>query len=333
MLVATKTEKVRELLIEHKQKPRLNEGEVLIKVSFCGVCGSDLHAYNHSKGYEFVKMPIILGHEISGKIVDGYDSSLKNLIGKHVIVESNQYCNKCENCRSNRKSICENYQVIGLHFNGGMAEYVKTKATFVREIPNDLSMKIASLSEPMAIAVHAVKRAGEINDNHVVHVQGPGIIGFFVGLVCVHKGAKVILSGLDKDYKHRLSKCKEFGMTPHIADHDYFDKKVDVMFECSGSNKAVKAGFHSLKKGGRAVFVALYEQQTKLFLTELVRNEWSIITSYGCDPTDYEFAFLILKNYQKILNNIITLYPLTNVSQAFKDSLNQDVLKAVLSIK
>ncbi|OIK08301.1 alcohol dehydrogenase catalytic domain-containing protein [Bacillus sp. MUM 13] len=332
MLTTVKTESLREIIIEDQPIPELKPGEILINVEYCGVCGSDLHAYNHSKGYEFVNKPIILGHEISGKVVQTYDPNSKNLIGKNVIVESMHYCGNCDNCRDGRYSICENIQVIGLHFNGGMAEFVKTKERFVKEIPNELSPNIAALSEPMSIAVHAVEKAGEINENHVVHVQGPGIIGFFVGLACVEKGAKVIISGLESDYKNRLSKCFDFGMTPHIINKGSLNAKVDVLFECSGSSAAAQSGFNSLKKGGRSVFVALFEQETNLFLTQLVRNEWPIITSYGCDPSDYTTAFRLLRKYEAQLNQVISFYPIVKVNEAFNDSLNQDVLKAVLSI-
>lgn len=332
MLAAIKTENQKEIVVKEDRMPDLCENEVLIKVDYCGVCGSDLHAFTHSKGYEFVKMPLILGHEFSGTVVQCFDEKDKPLIGRKVIVESMHYCNECENCRAGRYSICEKNTVIGLHFNGGMAEFVKAKRLFVREIPNDLSTKAASLSEPLAVAVHAVNKAGEIKKNQVVLVQGPGIIGFFVGLVCLQKGAKVILSGLEKDYNTRLSKAVGFGMIPHMSDCSQLTEKVDLLFECSGSTAAVKSGFRNLKKGGRAIFVALYEQTVDLFLTDLVRNEWPIITSYGCDPADYESAYEVLRVNEKELDSIITCYPFREVEKAFVDSLNKDVLKSVILI-
>ncbi|RFU64819.1 zinc-dependent alcohol dehydrogenase [Peribacillus glennii] len=332
MIAAIKTEHARKIVLKEVPAPHLVEGEVLIKVEYCGVCGSDLHAYTHAKGYEFVEKPIILGHEISGIVVDCYDSSLERLNGKNVVVESMHYCNECSNCRDGRFSICEKNQVIGLHFNGGMAQFVKTKAEFVRVIPEGFSLRTAALSEPMSIAVHAVKKAGEIKENQVVLVQGPGIIGFFVGLVCIKKGAKVFISGLEQDDKNRLSQAPVFGMIPQRADRDLLDQKVDTMFECSGSGAAVKTGISSLKKGGKAVFVALYEQPVSLFLTDLVRNEWPIITSYGCDPSDYSSAFEILKEYEKQIETIISYYPLSEINQAFQDSFKQEVLKPVLVI-
>lgn len=330
MLAAIKTENPKEVVLKTIPIPELSEGELLIKVDACGVCGSDLHAFTHSKGYEFVDMPIILGHEISGEVVGSANRTQEAFIGKKVIIESMQYCGECENCKDQRYSICEQNKVIGLHFNGGMAEYVKTKKEYVREIPASLSVRLASLSEPMAVAVHAVKKAGEIKENQTVLVQGPGIIGFFVGLVCLAKGAKVTIAGLEKDYPTRLSQAEKFGMIPHRMNSDHLDKKFDVLFECSGSNIAARNGFNYLEKGGKAIFVALYEESMNLFLTELVRNEWPIITSYGCDPCDYDSAFDLLIRNQTKLQSIISYYSLQNVNEAFEDSFNQKVLKSAL---
>jgi L-iditol 2-dehydrogenase len=333
MLAAVKTELPKKIILNQKPIPQLKEGELLIKVEGCGVCGSDLHAFTHSKGYEFVPKPIILGHEIAGEVVAGYDQVDEGWLGQKVIIESMHYCNECENCRAGRYSICENNKVIGLHFNGGMAEYVKSNKRYVRVIPNDLPTKIAALSEPMAIAVHAVKKAGGIKENQLVFVQGPGIIGFFVGLVCLSKGAKVILSGLEKDYEFRLSKAREFGMDIHVVDRETLTQKPELLFECSGASAAVSSGISRLKKGGKAIIVALYEQNVNLFLTDLVRNEWPIITSYGCDPIDFAEAFNLLKEHQTKLLQIISYYSLQDTATAFADSLNQKILKAVLLVE
>ncbi|MFP5105656.1 zinc-dependent alcohol dehydrogenase [Neobacillus sp. C211] len=332
MRVAMKTEKAGEIILQEKELPKLHRNEVLIKVKYCGVCGSDLHAYKHSKGYEFVNKPIILGHEFSGVVVDCFDASAKHLKGKRVIVESMNYCGLCENCINGRKSICAQNKVIGLHYNGGMAQYVKTNVQYVKEIPEEIPLHLAALSEPMAIAVHAVRQAGEIAKSDIILVQGPGIIGFFVSLILAKKGSKVYLSGLDRDYESRLSKCKSFGVIPHIVESGNVEEKVDIVFECSGSSAAVKTGFRSLKKGGKAILVALYEYETTLFLTELVRNEVLINTSYGCNPEDYNEAFIVLNSLSEKLMDIMTIYPLTDVLQAFEDGLNQVVLKPVLAI-
>lgn len=333
MLAALTTHKKREIVLNRVNIPVPHENEVLLEVSYCGICGSDIHAYNHAKGYEFVQHPMILGHEISGTVVQVGSENLKSLIGQRVIVESMSYCGECENCKQKRYSICSNNQVIGLHDHGGMAEYVKVNAKYIVETQN-LPMDIAVLGEPMAIAVHALKRLERsLSKDDVVLVQGAGIIGFFVSLLCVDQGAKVYISGLEKDYEHRLSKFESFNMIPTIVGKDFPDEKVNIVFECSGSTLAFNQSFSQLKKGGEVIVVALYEKETDIFMTDLVRNEWSMLTSYGSDPDDYKEALKILDKYQIKLREMISYFPLENVEEAFTKSFNQKVLKAVLKMK
>jgi L-iditol 2-dehydrogenase len=333
MLAAVKTENVQEVVVREVAKPVLLPGEVLIKVDYCGVCGSDLHAYNHSKGYEFVKKPIVLGHELSGTVVETYDTENQSLIGKKVIVESMNFCGECENCKKGNYSICDNIKVLGLHFDGGMAQYVKVKEKFVKEINVNISSKLAALTEPMSIAVHAVDAIAKVGFNDLVFVQGPGIIGFFVSLVCKIRGANVILAGLEKDYENRLSKCGKFGIQPFISGRDKLNGMVDIFFECSGASNGVESGLKTLKKGGKAIIVALYEHPTTIFLTPFVRNEIQILTSYGSNPEEYEESMKILEHYGDSLNQLISIYPLQKTDSAFKDGLNQKVLKPLINIK
>lgn len=335
MRAAIKTTNKSEIKVKMTDVPVLKKDEVLIKVNSCGVCGSDLHAYVESKGYEFVKSPIILGHEISGEIVKTYDDKeIEGLsMGSRVVVESMQYCGECENCQKGKYSICSRNQVVGLHFDGGLAQYTKIHKRYVRSIPNELPNEIAALSEPMAVAVHATKKLESINSSQHILVQGPGIIGIFIGLICKYKGAEVTISGLENDYEHRLKKAEQFGMTVNISNRNSDLKNVDTVFECSGSTAALRNGFKYLKKGGKTIVVALYEQPVNLFLTDLVRNEWDIRMSYGCDPKDYDLAAEILTKYKEQINDLISVYKLEDVKDAFEDSLEKRVLKSVINIQ
>lgn len=330
MLAAFKTDREREIIIKKSTLPILNEDDVLVKVDYCGVCGSDLHAFVQSKGYEFVNPPRILGHEISGSIVSVGSEKDSDLIDSKVIVESMHYCNECENCLSGKFSICNNNKVIGLHYDGGMSEFVKVNKKFIREIPHNLPLGIAALSEPMSVAAHAVSKIKNLKANSHILIQGPGIIGIFVGLICLSKGAKVTLSGLEADYETRLSKAKDLGMDIHISNKDDKINDADIIFECSGSSLAFETSFNNLKKGGQLIVVALYEQPVNLFMTDLVRNEWEIITSYGSNSKDYLEAFEILNANKNQLDKILNYYRFKDINKAFDDSLEKKILKAIL---
>ncbi|MFD4819867.1 zinc-dependent alcohol dehydrogenase [Peribacillus butanolivorans] len=334
MKALVKTKTVNEFKIEERPLTTLEVDEVLIKVEFCGVCGSDLHAASHSKGYEFVPKPIILGHELSGSVVELHpESNNKDLLGSRVVVEPGVYCNKCEQCLNGRRNICSNIKCLGLHFDGGMAEYVKVKTDRIHKISPTLTSEIAALSEPLAVAIHAVQKVANVTKKQNVLVQGCGIIGFFVALAAKKRGANVTISGLKKDWEYRLSHADRFGIETEIAEDTSNKKKdFDIIFECSGSSLAAETGVFRLKKGGTYVLVALYEQEVKFPVNILVRGKMKILTSYGSDSHDFKEAFHLLSEYQEQLKTIISIYPLEDGALAFSDAKQQKALKPIIKI-
>src|SRR5690625_2796226 len=172
-----KTDKANEFIIESIPTPTVEKGEALIRVDYCGVCGSDIHAANHAKGYEFVPKPIILGHELSGHVVKVHPDSNKDLMHSRVVISPLNYCTQCEQCKEGKYNICSNIRNQGLHFNGGMAEYVKCNVNNIYKVPESLPNDIAVLVEPMTIALHAVDTVGKVKENEHILVQGCGVIG------------------------------------------------------------------------------------------------------------------------------------------------------------
>src|SRR5699024_8708143 len=156
--------------------------------SHCGICGSDLHAANHDKGYEFVPKPIILGHEISGTVIDVADKHNLDLLENNVVIVPAKYCGECQQCLTGAFNICNNISGVGLHFDGGMTEYIKVLPEQLINIPSTLSLEVAALAEPLSVAMHAVKRMqGDIKGKDVL-VQGCGIIGLFTAIIAKNSG-------------------------------------------------------------------------------------------------------------------------------------------------
>lgn len=335
MKALVKTKAVNEFKIEERQIPIPEKDEVLIKVEYCGVCGSDLHAASHAEGYEFVPKPIILGHELSGYVAEMHsESKNKDLLGSRVVVEPGVSCNTCEQCLSGRKNLCSNLRVLGLHFDGGMAEYVKVKADSLHQIPATLPSNIAALTEPMSVAVHAVQKVANVKKNQNVLVQGCGVIGFLVAFAAKNRGANVTISGLKKDWDHRLSHAERFGIETEFAeDKSAKGKDFDIIFECSGSPLAAESGVFRLKKGGTYILVALYEQEVRFPVNIMVRGEIKMLSSYGYVRNDFQDAIHLLNEYQEQLKSIISAYPLEDGSFAFLDAKQQKVLKPVIKMQ
>lgn len=332
MKALVKGEDKLELIIEDREIPSIKDNELLIKVDYCGICGSDLHAAVNAPGYEFVPKPIILGHEFSGTVAKVGSERLNDLLGKRVIVLPAEVCRECEQCLSGRTNICSNIIGIGLHKDGGMAEYAKVREDQVILTPDELPSELAALTEPLSVAVHAVERVSNLADKKVL-VQGCGIIGMFTAFVAKLKGADVTISGLEQDVEHRLSVAEEIDLKIEVF-KDSIDatQKYDYIYECSGSSASTAGAVSRLKKGSSLILVALYENQVDLPVNVLVRSEINVLTSYAAVLKDCYRSIEILKNNKESIQKLINIYPLSEGKQAFIDARNQKVLKPVLEM-
>lgn len=328
-----KTTNFREFSLEESAIPTLHEEQILIKVKYCGVCGSDLHAASHAPGYEFVTKPIILGHEFSGEIIQVNSLELKNLLGKYVVVLPGITCGTCDNCRKNKTNICSSSQAIGLHQNGGMTEYFVTVKEQVLVLPEKLSLDVAALIEPLSVALHAVSKIDKKQKNKKVLITGCGIIGILVGYLATKMGADVTISGLEKDLEFRLSKAKDLGMNI-VLTKTLEDKSIhfDFVYECSGSTDALNIAINKLNKGGDLIIVALYERDYMLSLNNIVRREISMLTSYASTLEDFKESINFILKDQELFRSLISKYDLEEGQRAFDDAYKQSVLKPLLKM-
>ena len=152
-----------EITVEDQPMPEIAAGEVLIKVAYVGVCGSDMNIYQgvHPRA----KAPLVMGHEFSGTIVAGHPTLAK---GTPVTVYPLLSCGHCEPCLSGYAHVCDTLKLIGIDCDGGMAEYVKVPVDKVMPIPPTLSLKLGAFLEPVAVGVHAVRRSGYKPGDRVV---------------------------------------------------------------------------------------------------------------------------------------------------------------------
>src|SRR6201997_1025985 len=157
--------------------PQPRPDEVLIRVAACGICGSDVHGYDGSSGRRIP--PLVMGHEASG-VVAAVGSSAKNFAeGDRVTFDSTIYCGACSNCSRGNVNLCDNRQVLGVSCGdyrraGAFAEFVAVPACVVYRLPESISFAEASMLEAVAVALHAVRLAGEITAKTTALVVGAG---------------------------------------------------------------------------------------------------------------------------------------------------------------
>jgi len=180
-------------------------GEALIKVSYCGICGSDINAFQH--GDPFAAFPHIFGHEASGTIVSLNGETDRLRVGDRVVYEITKNCGTCPACRAGRRCDCPNVQIIGGHLNGAFAEYVKVPFHLIYPIPDGVSLKTAAAVEPYTVASRGCDKAG-VGPGDTVLVLGAGSIGLCAAAIAKERGATVFVAARNDD---RLARAMRFG--------------------------------------------------------------------------------------------------------------------------
>lgn len=328
------------LAVREVDMPSPKATEVLIQVHCAAICGSDLHAYNYDPGYEFINVPVILGHELSGIVIETGCAVEGILVGDRVAAEASQYCGRCFSCLSGRTNICENIRITGLHKDGGMAEYVCVDARYIHKLPEGVGPLEGALVEPLSVAIHGVADNCRISPGDAVLVMGPGVIGLLAAQVSKLMGAgRVIVAGAEADAATRLPWAEKKGFsticqTGRSLTEELIrvtgNEKVDIVLECSGNPEALQACFSVLRKGGQLTIMGLYARSTQIFITTAVRNEIVLQTSYSSLWRNYEQAIKLIDSDLVDVNTLVEKFPLHDAEIAFQNSLNKKVIKAVL---
>jgi L-iditol 2-dehydrogenase len=329
------------ILFEKTKIPLLGEKEVLIKVKICGVCGSDVHSYKGK--HPFVHPPIVLGHEFSG-VIHQIGTRVNSFSpGDRVIVEPNIVCGKCYNCLHGRYNICTNLKVVGcVGYDGAFAEYVAVSEKKVLRLPGNISFEKAALVEPVAVAVHAVRKAKQkIND--VVVILGAGTIGLLVMQVAKLAGAgKVIVTDV-LDY--RLKKAGELGadrlVNPasqdliKIIQEKYGRNEVDLIYDCVGIEETISQAIQIARKGIRIMVIGVPEERIEVDLSLIQDRELEIVGSLMYVREDFKAAIdFIQKERLKVKPLVTHHFKLKDVDKAFHliTEGKKEVLKVLIDV-
>lgn len=254
--------------------PALDADEVLIEVAAVGVCGSDVHFYQHGRiGPYSVDKPLILGHELSGTIVAVGSAVSASRIGQRVAVEPQRPCRKCQQCQAGRYNLCPQMEFYATPpIDGAFAEYVKIQSDFAFEIPANISFEAAALIEPLSVCIWAAKRA-EIKTASRVLIAGAGPIGVIMAQVAKALGAsEVIVADIAKD---RRDFVLQYGATevldPMVDQVEGLE--VDAFIDASGVAQAVVAGIKAVGPAGRVILVGMGNDDVTLPISYIQNKE------------------------------------------------------------
>jgi 2-desacetyl-2-hydroxyethyl bacteriochlorophyllide A dehydrogenase len=282
---------------EQKSIPEIAAGEVLIKVAYVGVCGSDMNIYQGA--HPRAKAPLVMGHEFSGTVVKGHPMLPP---GTPVTVYPLLSCGHCEPCLNGYAHVCNTLKLIGIDCDGGMAEYVKVPADKVLAIPQNLSLKLGAFIEPLAVGVHAVRRSGYKPGDRAV-VFGAGPIGLCVATCLKYFGASSVI--LVEANPYRLGVAKKLGFTTIDAANEDVREKIrdytsgsnaDFAFDCAAHPSVQTVLMDVLKVQGTAVIVGSYKKPPEVDLLKVEFKELTVIGIRVYERRDFEIATRILES-------------------------------------
>lgn len=317
-----------------------SEGEVLIAVSAAGICGSDLHVYEWTKSYEWMrsKLPLTLGHEFVGIVMDLGPNTHGVKIGDRVVVRPSITCGICKACLDRRPDDCRARDSIGMLRDGGFAKQVLVPVKNCLHIPDQLPDEIAALTEPFTIAAQAINIA-QLKPLQKVIVFGPGTIGQGIAILAKNAGCSVVVVG--KDDAFRLKSTREIGIEETLDfDDPNFDKELhkhiedglfDVVFEASGAAQVLDKVMSILRPNGSLVVAGIYANLVPVDLTSIVRNQFQIKGSFrpleSAWPTMIEFLACHHKKLKSMVSHVI---PLDQSVEGFQMAMNKNATKVVI---
>jgi (R,R)-butanediol dehydrogenase/meso-butanediol dehydrogenase/diacetyl reductase len=287
----------RDLRVEARPVPQVAPGEVLLRIDYCGVCGSDLHMVmdgwgrpNSIGGHEYTGSIVALGAEVSGWE-----------LGEVVTGGPTPSCGHCEYCLGHRPMLCTEQPTPGVSdFQGAFAEYMQIDAAQLLRLPEGLSPREAALAEPLAVALHGITRA-EISPGERALVTGAGPIGMLTLAALLARGIEDVT--VSEPSRARRELAAKVGASHVLAPEEMevpampfvtVEKPYAAVFECSGRASALEAGLTQLRKGGTLVLQGTGADRARLDGHRILLNELVITGAYCYDEGGVEAALELL---------------------------------------
>ncbi|HWQ80341.1 MAG TPA: alcohol dehydrogenase catalytic domain-containing protein [Anaerovoracaceae bacterium] len=329
------------ITIEEIPMPELEEEEALIQVTHIGVCGSDVHIY---EGKLAANYPVIPGHEFSGILAAIKTQKYPSLkVGQNVVAHPLTSCGVCDLCITGRENICAQVRIPGVHTAGCFAEYIKVPANKVYPIPEGMDLKLAAMVEPLAVAVHDVRKSG-LKIGQSAYIIGGGPIGILTAMIAKAAGASRAAIGEINDYRIRF--MKELGLEVVDLRETNLEKAVsaltdnkgfDVVFEDSGAGAAFDDMIKAAKIGGTIMLVGMPDKKQPVDITACAKRELHLIGCRIHPQIDYSAALDIVKSgeFNNQIERLIThTFSFNQVEEVMEFAVkDQEHVKIILEVR
>jgi len=294
------------------REPEINDIlNVKIKVKYCGICGSDIHKLLYEKPDSNYVKTKILGHEITGVVIEKKTNVKKVNIGDMVVIEPLLYCGKCEMCKEGHVQFCKNIKSLGKDFGGGFAEYIVANEKQVYKIDKKENLKISGMTDPYSVALHTTRLIKNKKVGLKIGIIGDGIIAIACADFLSNRN-QVTIIGKHDNRKSILSK-----INVNYVDTNIITEKVnyfDVVIETVGGRQSdtLEKAIKICKPKGEIIVVGVYDNNFKfdISLRESFYKELAIV---GCNSfetingiSEFKYALDYLNNKSKIANELVS---------------------------
>ena len=282
--------------------------EVLVRIDRAGICGTDYHIYEGL--HPFLKYPRVIGHELSGTIIE-IPTPTKFRVGQQVVINPYIACGTCHACSIGKPNCCMNIAVLGVHRDGGMCEFISLPERNLISAEG-LSLDEAATVEFLAIGAHAVRRSG-IGMGMNALVVGAGPIGLGAAIFAEIAGANIVL--VDRDSQRLQLASSATGISNTITADANVNTKVmnasngdgyDVVFDATGSRASMEKSFAYVAHGGTYVFVGLVKDDITFADAEFHKREMTLMASRNATAVDFDHVIASIKSKRVPIAKLIT---------------------------
>ena len=318
--------------------PEPNNNEALIKVIYGGVCGSDMTVYRGK--HMTATVPVVLCHEILGNIVslpEGYTGPFK--VGQRVLMNPVISCGECSACKRGLYNVCENLKLLGIHVNGGFAEYTKVAVDKLCALDDDIPDEVAILGEPFAVGAHVMVRS-DLQPGDTVFISGGAAVGLYLAIFARAAGcSRVIVSEINEKRRQFVESMGIETINPAVTDAMDCMREVtggggfDMVYDTSGAKSAVLQMPDLTRCGGKMMSLSLTGDPYEFIIGKVSFKEITLIGNRLYSQEEFEAGVRFLEDHWKAegLDRMVTdKLPLSEIDKAINMMINGDNLCKII---